>query len=1102
MKKVLQIITTGMAMIGLSVNYPLFAQDLTPRAQASLNRNYIHTLIPQTITGDAGPMIESVQYFDDLGRPSQTVSWQASPGSQDIVTPVSYDIFDRETKKYLPYATTAAGNGAFKSNALDQTYSSNCDHYQFYNNQNNSVAHDPSPFSTTEFEASPLNRVLKQGAPGAAWQPNATPSADHSVKFDYTANTAGEVKRWKVASDVLTDDGSYDASTLYKTITWDENNNSSDNINRTEEFKDLQGKVVLKRSKNGSETLSTYYVYDDFDLLRFVLTPKAIEDNAITGNELNDLCYQYKYDERKRMVEKKLPGADWVYMVYDKRDRLVASQDGNMRSQGKWLSTKYDELNRPVMTALVSLADSRTTLQTYFNGYSSTYYESRISTGIGYTQGNSFADKFNLSESDILTVTYYDSYGYPGVKTFDTSVNISGYSDGTGNSNYFDDVKGQVTGIRTKVLDGSSVRWLVSTNYYDNKYRVIQGLRDLYSADATYSEVVSSLYDFTGRVLQTKINQSFGSTSTTVDKYFAYDSQGRLTKTDQEIAGDSNGRVTVAENVYNEIGQLVTKKLHKAYPYDYLQNVDYTYNIRGWLTSINNPDNLSGDLFGERLLYESSESGLNSSYPLQYNGNISGMVWNSTQKSKQGYGFSYDGLNRLNQGYHKYYPGYWLGDSKYDEKEISYDRNGNITALQRTDQNGNTSDNFTYNYSGNQLSNINSGTSYAYDPNGNTTTDGLRGMAIGYNLLNLPGSITKGSESISYIYSASGEKLAKRMKDYSYQYYAGNMVYNSDKSLKYILFEEGLVNKSSGAYTYEYHLKDHLGNTRVAFQPNGGSTTTTQVAEYYPFGSSYLPQNPAGSNKYLYNGKEKQDDVLSSTALDEYDYGARFYDPTIGRWHVVDPMAEQYRRWSPYSYCVDNPMRFIDPDGRKIVFAPDADPTFKKQFAEAVNFLNKNRAGGLLASLQKSDQVYTISQTSGGSNFSPKNNTINWNPTQGLQTTNNKALSPATILNHEADHANQKDKHPEQFKKDNDPITGKDEQYDRKEERRVIEGSEQDTAEKNGEIKDGEVTRTDHGGYSFDAVSPTSTEIKTSLPEVTITAKAPAKKKEKEPGKN
>lgn len=154
------------------------------------------------------------------------------------------------------------------------------------------------------------------------------------------------------------------------------------------------------------------------------------------------------------------------------------------------------------------------------------------------------------------------------------------------------------------------------------------------------------------------------------------------------------------------------------------------------------------------------------------------------------------------------------------------------------------------------------------------------------------------------------------MKDNTYQYYAGNMVYKNDKSLNYILFDEGLINKSSGAYVYEYHLKDHLGNTRVAFQPNGSGTTTTQVAEYYPFGSSYLPLSPAGTNKYLYNGKEKQDDVLSSTALDEYDYGARFYDPQIGRWHVPDPFSEAFFEITPYAYVKNNSIMRLDPNGQ------------------------------------------------------------------------------------------------------------------------------------------------------------------------------------------
>jgi hypothetical protein len=342
MKNFYHRLAIGITILSLAGNSSLFATDLTPRAQASSDKNYIHTIIPQNSAADV--VIESVQYFDGLGRPSQTVSWQASPTGHDIITPIFYDDFGRENKKYLPYSgTNTSGNFVTDPFPAQSTYYSG-----LYGSDG------PNAFSKTEFEASPLNRVLKQGAPGAVWQPNGTPSADHSVKFDYGANTTGEVKRWKVVSDALTDDGSYDANKLSKTITWDENNNSSDNINRTEEFKDFQGKVVLKRSKNGSETLSTYYVYDDFDMLRFVLTPKAMEDNAITGNELNDLCYQYNYDGRKRMIGKKLPGADWVYMVYDNRDRLVLTQDGNARFAGKWMFTKYDSFNRPVMTGYLT----------------------------------------------------------------------------------------------------------------------------------------------------------------------------------------------------------------------------------------------------------------------------------------------------------------------------------------------------------------------------------------------------------------------------------------------------------------------------------------------------------------------------------------------------------------------------------------------------------------------------------------------------------------------------------------------------------------------------------------------------------------------------
>jgi RHS repeat-associated protein len=908
----------------------------------TLANNYIYSITPQVEKSDlsqaaASDLNEEVVYIDGLGRPMQAINIQASPNGQDIVTPITYDKFGRESTKYLPYATTTAGNGTFKSAAIDVNYTTNCDHYKFYNTETNSVVNDTKPFSWTDFEASPLNRVLRQGAPGATWQPGTDPASDHSVKYSYQTNTANEVILWKVSADALVNGGYYPTSSLYKTTSWDENNQLSSSTSRSEEFKDLQGNVVLKRSFNGTEVLSTYYVYDDLDLLRFVLTPKAMENTTVDQGVLDALCYQYRYDGRKRMIVKKLPGADPVYMVYDKRDRLVATQDGvqRLKSPDEWTFIKYDALNRPIMTGIYKVADGTTqaTLQALVNGQS-VYSEDRLATGYGYTN-NSFPQKTGLSaidiaEADILTLTYYDMYGFPGAFSFDnSSVNISGYNEGTiyeGTSAlYFEKLKGQVTGTKTRVLETNL--FLTSTNYYDDRYRMIQSRRSLYDGGVSSVETLSSLYDFTGKVKQARQAQTFNGVINTVDKFYSYDQAGRLSTTKQQITGDTqNVMVTLAENSYNEIGQLIDKKLHKTTSGTYLQSVDYTYNIRGWLTGINNPDNLSAlqpgdtnlDLYGQRLQYETAESGLTTS--TQFNGNISAMVWNTSGKSKQGYGFTYDGLSRLKESDHKDFGTYWADNTKYEEKSITYDLNGNIKNLVRTDAAGGTMASYTYTYSGNQLASVGIGSAYVYDKNGNATTDGLRAMQVSYNLLNLPKTVSKGSDNIAYIYSAAGEKLAKKKKDNMYQYYAGSMVYNNNKLLDYLIFDEGLVYKTSTLYAYEYHLKDHLGNVRVTFQPNGTTTTVKQVTEYYPFGMNYA-QSPGGTNKYLYNGKEKQDDVLSLTALDLYDYGARFYDPMLGRWSVIDGKAEKYLSFSPYIYAANNPIRFLDPDGNKIVDA-------------------------------------------------------------------------------------------------------------------------------------------------------------------------------------
>jgi len=180
---------------------------------------------------------------------------------------------------------------------------------------------------------------------------------------------------------------------------------------------------------------------------------------------------------------------------------------------------------------------------------------------------------------------------------------------------------------------------------------------------------------------------------------------------------------------------------------------------------------------------------------------------------------------------------------------------------------------------------------------------------VEYNLLNLPKKVSKGTENISYIYSATGTKLAMLKGTTVVNFYAGMCVYKGNKTLDYALHPEGVVRATGQGLSYEYFLKDHLGNTRVVFGSDGAVLQTT---DYYPFGVAHTPKAKENENRYLYNGKEQQDALLGGVKFDWYDYGARFYDPAIAHWHIIDPMIEKHHEWSSYAYVYNNPINSID----------------------------------------------------------------------------------------------------------------------------------------------------------------------------------------------
>lgn len=225
-----------------------------------------------------------------------------------------------------------------------------------------------------------------------------------------------------------------------------------------------------------------------------------------------------------------------------------------------------------------------------------------------------------------------------------------------------------------------------------------------------------------------------------------------------------------------------------------------------------------------------------------------------------------------------------------------------------------------------------------------------------------------------------------------------------------------------------------------------------------------------GITPYLFNAKEFDEE----TGM--YYYGARYYEPRLSLWMSVDPLQEKYPNISTYCNAANNPIKFIDSDGRKLLFASGTTEAFKQKFRAAIMYLHEHNADGIIAQIDKSSTIIYITERVGeASAFSKTKKTIYWNPNMGVLTSSDKKMSPAAVLNHEADHTLQYLKNPDKFAQDSKTL---DPDYNDKEEMRVITGSEQKTALALGEISAGEVTRTDHIGIPYITKSPTTTEAK------------------------
>ena len=463
---------------------------------------------------------------------------------------------------------------------------------------------------------------------------------------------------------------------------------------------------------------------------------------------------------------------------------------------------------------------------------------------------------------------------------------------------------------------------LAGVSWYDSFARPLTVYSQHYLAGTLSNnnyDATASTYNFTNApTTTTRKHYTTASTTTplvTVYNKYIYDQAGRKTRSWEQLTNGSSSptpMTLVSNTKYNETGQVYSKQLHSTDSVNYYQSIAYGYNERGWLLTSSAP------LFAMQLYYN---TGTNK----QYNGNIAYQYWGTPGSLTYNYTYTYDKLNRLTGG---------SSADGYKETGITYDAAGDITALSRY-QASTLIDNLTYSYTnaGNptyQLQSVadasgsntglpNGTTAYTFNVNGNLTA-GANTVNTGqnksyvYNILNLPAVITLPSGGTStFTYDADGKKLRKvntvSGTTTTTDYISGIQYNNSTTAIGYIQTEEGQAVPNGTGYDYQYYLGDNLGNTRVTFGTKTGSALQYQKDDYYPFGLEISRVAGSPKNEYLYNKKELQEE----TGL--YDYGARFYDPVIARWTTVDPLAEKSRKFSPYNYVVDNPIRFIDPDG-------------------------------------------------------------------------------------------------------------------------------------------------------------------------------------------
>ena len=537
----------------IQIKFVLFAVTVlfsTVTEAQTTTENYVQSKTYQYPDADDSTSddqkIINVSYYDGLGRMKQNVAVKAGGDKENIVSFYQYDPLGMQSREYLPYATPSEITDGTQQQLMDMNALRNGIYSQY-----NSAKYENTlnPYTEMAYEVAPAPKLLEQSAPGNLWALDVETESDHSIKYDYGVNVEDDILFFEANitgsgyTPVLGTNRYYSAQELYLSITKDENWAPTDGNDRTvHQYTNRLGQTILKRHFESGLAHDTYYVYDIYGNLSFVIPPGAsdiIVDSSgalvsTSGQIMDDFGYQYRYDGRNRVIETKVPGADWQYTVYDYQDRPILTQTAKMRTNNQWLFTKFDIYGRVAYTGLYTSSGSRSALQSTVDAHpTSGYFETQRSSlegsvtigdaNIYYTALNAFP----TSNMQILTVSYYDEY--VDIPSGEITIPTSVYGQVLKTA-----PKGLPTVSKIRVL--TTQDWTTNVNAYDEKNRMIfTGSHNPYLD--TNDEVRLNL-DFAGKTLNSYTSHIKGSNPAIVtNDYFTYDHQGRL-KTHLQQVGD------------------------------------------------------------------------------------------------------------------------------------------------------------------------------------------------------------------------------------------------------------------------------------------------------------------------------------------------------------------------------------------------------------------------------------------------------------------------------------------------------------------------------------------------------------------------------------